>query len=413
MVGCSYTSSYPLLLISASLQTDYSGKIMKISTNSGYALLIRLLPFSLFSYPTIQIFNISLVALILIDFGLFCLYDLSRQSLFLRSKLIPFLISSVILVIFLLLHALTLPVYTLVTTIGVFIRALVIVLFALLGRGQSIILNTEAYKFGLVSACFLSIFNDRLNLFPIAINSNALSITIVSFCFLTAISSTKNNFKKINFDLKYIIFAVVGLGICASRATLTGLVLLFFIFLLTFLLRTVFYQSINKAKLLRILGSLFTLVLFVSTFYVWYIFGGDYSNNRINSLLTFEAQQGSGDTKRLMFIQNASNSILQAPIFGNGTGFTKVISFTNDPSDVNRSIHNTYLTIAVDYGVVGLMIILTWLILYLNSSGSIYLDYRFFFLIYMFVVSTFTDIIASPIFLMSLLFLSPCTRNDQ
>ena len=381
---------------------------MKVAIKNCYSILIRLLPFSLISYPTIQLFNLLLIALVFIDFVLSNFYASScSPRLVIRKDLNPFIGSSAALIYYLLLNLLILPVYTIVATTGILLRALSIILVVFRERVLSSNLYAKSYQFGLVSACFLSIFNDRLNLFPVSINSNSLSMTIVAYTLMYSISSSNDNFPRSVLNFKHILLIFVGIGMCGSRGVLIGLIMPTIALLSGLSIRSFISGTIRKQSISIAVNFLLILGLLLGSFGFWYIFGGEYSVNRINSLLTLQAQKGTGDTKRLVLLQNAAASVYAAPLFGHGSGYTKFISFTNNPDDKYRSIHNTYLTIAVDYGLLGLFLFLSFISTALFTSPFPNSSSRSIFIAFFFVVAIFNDIIASPAFLLSIMFLSP------
>ena len=187
------------------------------------------------------------------------------------------------------------------------------------------------------------------------------------------------NFKKIKiiFSLLscFIIFLLIFIASGTFNSTRAAILTFTILAPILLIFSTIIYYRFKKSYLFKIsLTYLFTLIIsFCLNYLVSDLLGKSEYNisNRVSSLtaLVDEEQQKDGSlTQRINFYSQAFNFIIENPFFGTGIGNWKIKSIDTNKDRiigymVPYHVHNDYLELAAETGLIGLLIYLTILFL--------------------------------------------------
>lgn len=163
--------------------------------------------------------------------------------------------------------------------------------------------------------------------------------------------------------------------LCLCKITTNYRYRLLLIIFLVFLVYTILFRSIGRSGYFVFIGLVFLFFfqkthwrgLFVASISAVLLLGLAYTfspvfKGRINAIFsdikTYQQSDKTSVGLRLSFVKNSINVIKKHPIFGTGTG-----SFTHEYATVEATSlisnpHNEYMYITVQFGVLGLVILL-------------------------------------------------------
>jgi len=198
---------------------------------------------------------------------------------------------------------------------------------------------------------------------------------------------TKSNLVKIISGLSSLglLFMIFLMSARTSYIVLAVLLIFYFI---------IFLVSVNK-KIISFFG-IFSIALVLSFVFSTYSLGVDNSAHVVNRINTIDFQEESTNT-RLRYYQYGLEQIIKNPIFGVGLGNWKIDSIERDRTNiisyiVPYTMHNDFLEVGAELGVIGLGLYLSIFIFTLiklyrhffnNKSDPFIMALISFFIVYL------------------------------
>ena len=147
------------------------------------------------------------------------------------------------------------------------------------------------------------------------------------------------------------------LFLLASRTSYVIMLGLFFLFLFL----SIFYKHALKNLFNKPLG-LFISILLLTYVLSLFALGTDNSANAVNRIQTIDFEETSTNT-RLRYYSYAFDEIISNPLIGVGYGNWKIVSIERDKENilsyvVPYTMHNDFLEVAVELGLIGLLLFL-------------------------------------------------------
>jgi O-antigen ligase len=201
-------------------------------------------------------------------------------------------------------------------------------------------------------------FDDNQFLISIFSNRNittALFLVQIPFAMYLILKSKSLFIRSLSIILFTSSFFILFL--LASRTSYVIMLGLFFLFLFS----SIFYKHTLKNFFNKPLG-LFISILVLTYVLSLFALGTDNTANAVNRIQTIDFEETSTNT-RLRYYSYAFDEIISNPLIGVGYGNWKIVSIERDKENilsyvVPYTMHNDFLEVAVELGLIGLLLFL-------------------------------------------------------